>query len=92
MFAAKEEKKHISLDAYEEGAVIKALNEMRTKKIADGKTTDVENGLILGIIRPPARKPGVGSAPATTRVDAAGRGGAATQTGKREPRRRDEAR
>ena len=92
MFTAREVKKHISLDAYEEGAVINALNEMRTNRIADGKTTDVENGLILRIIHSPTRKSRGGNTPAMFPGDAVGRGGATTQTGKRGPRRRDEAR
>ena len=56
MFPVREEKKYIGLDVYEEGAVIKALNEMRTKELADGKTTDIENELILKIIHAPSRK------------------------------------
>ena len=56
MLTAKEEKKYIALDAYEEGAVIKALNDMRTKELAEGRPTDVENELILKIIRAPTRK------------------------------------
>ena len=56
MLPEKEEKKYIGLDVYEEGAVIKALNDMRTKQLAEGKPTDVENELILKIIHTPTRK------------------------------------
>ena len=56
MFPVREEKKSIDLDVYEEGAVIKALNDMRTKQLAEGKPTDVENELILKIIHTPPRK------------------------------------
>ena len=56
MFPVKEEKKSIDLDVYEEGAVIKALNDMRTKQLAEGKSTDVENELILKIIHAPTKK------------------------------------
>jgi hypothetical protein len=56
MFAVKDDKKYIGLDVYEEGAVIKALNEMRTRELAEGRTTDVENELILKIIHAPVRK------------------------------------
>jgi hypothetical protein len=56
MFPVKDEKKYIGLDVYEEGAVIQALNDMRTKQLAEGKPTDVENELILKIIHTPARK------------------------------------
>jgi hypothetical protein len=52
----RDEKKYIGLDVYEEGAVIKALNEMRTKELAEGKHTDVENELILKIIHTPTKK------------------------------------
>jgi hypothetical protein len=56
MFPVKDDKKYVGLDVYEEGAVIKALNEMRTKQLAEGKPTDVENELILKIIHTPTRK------------------------------------
>jgi len=56
MFPAREEHKVIGLDVYEEGAVIKALNEMRTKELAEGKHPDIENELILKIIHAPTRK------------------------------------
>ena len=56
MFPVKDEKKYIGLDVYEERAVIQALNDMRTKQLAEGKPTDVENELILKIIHTPARK------------------------------------
>ena len=56
MFAVKDEKKHIGLNVYEEGAVIQALNDMRTKQLAEGRPTDVPNQLILKIIHTPARK------------------------------------
>jgi len=56
MFPGKEVKKYIGLDMYEEGAVIKALNEMRTKQLSEGRPTDVENELILKIIHAPTRK------------------------------------
>ena len=56
MFSVREEKKSIDLDVYEEGAVIEALNDMRTKQLAEGKPTDVQNELILKIIHAPTRK------------------------------------
>jgi len=52
----RDDKKYVGLDVYEEGAVTKALNEMRTRELAEGRPTDVENELILKIIRAPARK------------------------------------
>ena len=56
MFPMRNEKKHIILDAYEEGAIIKALNEMRTREISEGNYTDVEDELLLKIINAPTRK------------------------------------
>lgn len=56
MFPVRNEKKYIGLDVYEEGAVIKALNDMRTKQLAEGNHADVENELILKIIHTQARK------------------------------------
>jgi len=51
-----EQRKTVSLDAYEEGAVISALNDMRNKGIAEKKSTDFVDDLILKIIRTPRRK------------------------------------
>jgi len=48
--------KHVAINVYEEGAIINALNEMRTKQLAAGKPTDLENELILKIIHTPSRK------------------------------------
>ena len=56
MYALWEEKKHLTLDVYEEGTVIKALNDMRTKLLSEGKTTEFENRLLLKIINTPVRK------------------------------------
>jgi hypothetical protein len=95
-----DEKKYIGLDAYEEGAVIRALNEMRTKELADGKPTDVETELILKIIHAPTRKAGIlgplrspagtsrGKEEQRSEADARRRAGAA----ERSLRRRNEAR
>jgi hypothetical protein len=52
----RDEKVILELDRYEEGAIIKALNDMRTNRLAEGKPTDVENELLLKIIRAPAKK------------------------------------
>jgi hypothetical protein len=52
----RDEKVILELDRYEEGAIIKALNDMRTSRLAEGKPTDVENELLLKIIRAPAKK------------------------------------
>jgi hypothetical protein len=52
----RNEKKYVGLDVYEEKAVIKALNDMRTKELAEGKPADFEGELILKIIHAPTRK------------------------------------
>ena len=48
--------KYVGLDVYEEKAVIQALNNLRTKELAEGKPADFENELILKIIHAPTRK------------------------------------
>jgi hypothetical protein len=52
----KEEQKTINLDAYEEGAVISGLNELRNKEIAESESTDFVDGLILKVIHAPMKK------------------------------------
>jgi hypothetical protein len=52
----REEKVILELDRYEEGAIIKALNDMRNRGIAEQKPTDVADELLLKIIRAPTRK------------------------------------
>jgi hypothetical protein len=52
----KEEQRIVSLDEYEEGAVITALNDMRNKEIAAAKPTDFVDDLLLKILHAPQRK------------------------------------
>jgi len=52
----KKQRKMVELDAYEEGAVISTLNDMRSKEIAEKQSTDLVDDLILKIIRAPRRK------------------------------------
>ena len=52
----KEEQKTISLDVYEEGAVIEALNKIRTEQLESQKHADFVSDLMLKIIRAPAKK------------------------------------
>ena len=52
----RDEKKYIGLDMCEESAVIEALNEMRTRELTEGRSTDVASELILKIIRTPVMK------------------------------------
>jgi hypothetical protein len=50
------EKVILELDRYEEGAIIKALNDMRNREIAEQKLTGVADELLLKIIRAKTRK------------------------------------
>ena len=52
----KEEQKTISLDVYEEGAVIEALNKIRTEQLENQKPADFVSDLMLKIIQAPAKK------------------------------------
>jgi hypothetical protein len=48
--------KTVRLDAYEEGALITALNDMRSRQIAEEKPHDFTGDLILKILSAPVRK------------------------------------
>jgi hypothetical protein len=52
----KEKKYYIAFDRYEQGAMINALNEMRNHLIAEGRYTDVVDGLIIKICNAKTRK------------------------------------
>lgn len=52
----KEEQKTISFDAYEEGALITALNDMRNKELAGKEPTDFIDELMLKILHAPQKK------------------------------------
>lgn len=52
----KEEQKIVPLDAYEEGAVITALNDMRNKELAKQEPTDFVDELMLKILHAPQKK------------------------------------
>jgi hypothetical protein len=52
----RDEKVILELDRYEEGAIIRALSDMRNKEIAEQNPTDSLNDLLLKIIRAPQRK------------------------------------
>jgi hypothetical protein len=52
----KEEQRIISLDEYEEGAVITALSDMRNKEIAEAESTDFVDDLLLKILHAPQKK------------------------------------
>ena len=50
------EKKVIVFDAYEEGAVIKGLNKIRTEQLEKDECTEFVSDLMLKIIQAPSKK------------------------------------
>jgi hypothetical protein len=52
----KEEQRVITLDEYEEGAVITALNDMRNKGLSEQESTDFVDELLLKILNSPQKK------------------------------------
>lgn len=52
----KEEQRVITLDSYEEGAIITALNEMRNKGLEEKEPTDFLDDLMLKILHSPQKK------------------------------------
>ena len=53
---AKEEKRVLTLDQYEHGVVINALNEMRNDLIGENRPTDAVDDVLLKAIDAPTRK------------------------------------
>ena len=53
---AKEEKRVLTLDKYEHGVVINALNEMRIDLIGENRPTDAVDDVLLKAIDAPTRK------------------------------------
>lgn len=52
----REERRVLTLDPYEQGIVINALNDMRNKKLEEQKSTDAVDDVLLKTIDAPARK------------------------------------
>ena len=52
----KSEGKNVRLDAYEEGAVIKGLNALRTEQLEKEGSAEFLSDLMLKIIQTPIRK------------------------------------
>jgi hypothetical protein len=50
------EQKTVSLDAYEEGAVIEGLNKIRTEQLEKSGDAEFVSDLMLKIIHAPAKK------------------------------------
>lgn len=53
---AREELKILKLNKYEEGAIITALNNLRTEQLAKNQSADLVSELLLKVIRAPNRK------------------------------------
>ena len=53
---AKEEKRILTLDKYEHGGVINALNEMRNDLIGENRPTDAVDDVLLKAIDAPTKK------------------------------------
>lgn len=53
---AKEEKRVLTLDKYEHGVVINALNEMRKDLISEKRPTDAVDDVLLKAIDAPTKK------------------------------------
>lgn len=51
-----EEKRVVVLNKYEYGLIINALNELRTRLIREGKSTEVVNELLLRLLNIPVKK------------------------------------
>ena len=52
----KEEKRVLTLDKYEHGVVINALNEMRNDLIGEDRPTDIVDEILLKTIDAPVKK------------------------------------
>jgi hypothetical protein len=52
----KDEQKTVSLDPYEQGAVIEGLNKIRTEKIQKDECAAFVSDLLLKVIRAPSKK------------------------------------
>lgn len=57
----KEEKRILTLDKYEHGVVINALNEMRNDLIGEDRPTDIVDEILLKTIDAPVKKVRFGS-------------------------------
>lgn len=96
----KKEKRVLTLDKYEHGVVINALNEMRNGLIGEERPTDIVDEVLLKTIDAPTKKVKVRGVPEKSsgflgRGDAteqADFGRKATEGAERSLRRRDEAR
>ncbi len=54
--AVKDDHKLISLDVYEEGAVIEGLNKIRTERLERGESAEFVSDVMLKILQAPTKK------------------------------------
>ena len=96
----KTEKRVLTLNRYEHGVVVNALNEMRNDLLEEERSTDIVDEVLLKVIDAPAKKVRIFGAPEKS-GDFLGRGGATERASfcpdgakraERSLRRRDEAR
>lgn len=94
----KEERRILTLDNYDHGMVVTALNDKRNIMLNEKKSTEVVDEVLLKVIDAPSRKVRIKGVPEKSN-DFLGEGGATEQTnfcryyGKmstRSPRRRDD--
>ena len=52
----KEERYHLVLDDFEQGVVIRALNDLRTDLISDKRETDAIDEVLLKVCKAPTKK------------------------------------
>ena len=52
----KQEKRVLTLDRYERGVVVNALNEMRNDLLEEERPTDIVDEVLLKVIDAPAKK------------------------------------
>lgn len=52
----KQEKRVLTLDSYEHGVVVNALNEMRNDLLEEERPTDIVDEVLLKVIDAPAKK------------------------------------
>ena len=74
----KQEKRVLTLDRYEHGVVVNALNEMRNDLLEEERPTDIVDEVLLKVIDAPAKKVRIFGAPEKSE-DFLGRGGATEQ-------------
>ena len=97
----RESVKIVELDRSEQGAYLTAVNDLRNKRLADGKSTATVDGLIAELYSAPTKRRKIKEVSAESCRDFVERGGATerasfrcdnSEMSKQSPRRRGEAR